>query len=125
MALCWTLSRRSLPYLNVGAQNWTQYSICGLSRAQQRGRINSLDVLDTLFLIHPRISLPSCPQGHTASSWQKGGSCLKRLVRAIYKRNNCVNFPFPPFPTPLSPLFVSLHPHTVSLSFSPLSGVRQ
>jgi len=43
--------------LNWGAQNWTQYSRWGLTRAEQRGRRTSLDLLATLLLMHPRIPL--------------------------------------------------------------------
>jgi len=39
------------------AQNWAQHSSCGLSKAEQRGRITSLDLLAVLFLAYPRISL--------------------------------------------------------------------
>ena len=34
VSLCRTLSRRSLSFLNWGAQNWAQYSRCALSRAE-------------------------------------------------------------------------------------------
>ena len=35
VGLCWTLSRSSLSALNWGAQNWAQYSRCGLTREMQ------------------------------------------------------------------------------------------
>jgi len=53
VAHSWTPSGRSLTFLNWGAQNDTLYSRCGLSRAEKRGRITSLDLLVTLFLMHP------------------------------------------------------------------------
>ena len=43
--------------VNWGAQTWTQHSRCGLSIAEQRGRITSLDLLATLFAMYPRIRL--------------------------------------------------------------------
>jgi len=42
-----------LSFLNWGAQNGTQYSKCGLTRAEQRRKITSLDLLAMHFLIHP------------------------------------------------------------------------
>jgi len=36
VALCWTLCRRLMSFLNWEAQNWTQYSRCG-SPGQSRG----------------------------------------------------------------------------------------
>ena len=35
----------------LGLQSWMQDSRWGLTRAEQRGRINSLDLLDTLLLM--------------------------------------------------------------------------
>jgi len=52
VALHWTLCRSSLSFVNWGAQNWTQNSSYGLSRTKQRGRITSLRLLATLFLMH-------------------------------------------------------------------------
>ncbi|KAK4812332.1 hypothetical protein QYF61_017109 [Mycteria americana] len=40
-----------------GLQSWTQYSRWGLTRAEQRGRITSLDLLATLLFMQPRIWL--------------------------------------------------------------------
>lgn len=41
-------------YINVcpalGSQNWTQYSICSLSNAEQRGRIASLELIAMLLV---------------------------------------------------------------------------
>ena len=37
--------------LVLGLQNWTQHSRWGLMRAEQRGRITSLDLLVTLLLM--------------------------------------------------------------------------
>jgi len=39
MALSWTLSSSSLSFMNSEAQNWTQCSRCGLTRAEQRVRL--------------------------------------------------------------------------------------
>ena len=41
-----------------GLQSWTQDSTWGLTSAEQRGRITSLDLLAMLLLIQPRIQLP-------------------------------------------------------------------
>ncbi|XP_068782109.1 uncharacterized protein [Struthio camelus] len=54
VALRWTLSSRAMSLLHWGAQHWTQDSRCGLIRAEERGRITSLDLLATLCLMHPR-----------------------------------------------------------------------
>lgn len=37
-ALFWTCSSTSLSFLNWGAQSWTQYSWCGLTSAEYRGK---------------------------------------------------------------------------------------
>lgn len=55
VALCWTLSRSSLFFLNWGTQNWAKHSRCDLSKAEQKKRIASLNLLSTPFLVHPRI----------------------------------------------------------------------
>ena len=47
----------SMSLLYWGAQNWTQYSRCGLSTAVQRWRITSLDLLVMFYLMNPRIPL--------------------------------------------------------------------
>ena len=54
VALCWTLSSTSMSSLCRGAQNWTQYSRGGLTSAEWRGRLTSLDLLATLLLMQPR-----------------------------------------------------------------------
>lgn len=54
MALHWTLSTSSLSLLCWGAQDSTQRSRCLLTRAEQRGRTTSLDLLGTLFPRHPK-----------------------------------------------------------------------
>ena len=41
-------------FFNWGAQNWTQYSRCGLTRVEYRGRITCLSLLAMLFLMHPQ-----------------------------------------------------------------------
>ena len=43
----------SLLYWEV--QNWTQYSSCGLTSAEQRGKISSIDLLPVLCLMQLRI----------------------------------------------------------------------
>jgi len=43
--------------LNWGAQNWSHYSRCGLTRAEFMGRITTLYFLAMLFLMHLRIQL--------------------------------------------------------------------
>ena len=45
-----------MSFLCWGLQSWTQYSRWGLTRAEQRGRITSLDLLATL-LMQPRTRL--------------------------------------------------------------------
>ncbi|PKU38778.1 rna-directed dna polymerase from mobile element jockey-like [Limosa lapponica baueri] len=57
----WTIC---LSFLNWGAQNWTHYSRCGLTRAEWRGRITSLDLL-----AH---SLPDAPQDAIGLPGRKG-----------------------------------------------------
>ncbi|NXA57058.1 GOGB1 protein, partial [Nothocercus julius] len=57
VALRWTLSSSSTSLLYWVAQHWTQFSSGGLSRAEHRGRIPSLDLLQTLFLMCPRTPL--------------------------------------------------------------------
>ena len=57
VALCCTLSRRSLSSLNWGAQNWTQCSRCGLTQAEHTGRITFLTLLAMLCAMHPRVPL--------------------------------------------------------------------
>ena len=53
--LLWTRSNRSMSFLCWGLQSWTQDS--GITRAEQRGRITSLDLLATLLLMELRIQL--------------------------------------------------------------------
>jgi len=50
--LCWTLSREFLSFLSWGVQNWTQYSRCSFTRAEQSGNVTSLDLLIMLFFVH-------------------------------------------------------------------------
>lgn len=57
MALHWTPSSNSIPLLYWGPQNWTHLSKCGLTSAEQRRRMASLDLLAILCLMHPRIPL--------------------------------------------------------------------
>ena len=48
------------------AQNWTQHLRCGLTSAKHRGRMTSLLLLATFFLIQARGHWPPWPPGHTA-----------------------------------------------------------
>jgi len=57
MALLWTRSNRSMSFLCWGLQRQTQESRWGLTTVEKRGRIPSLDLLATLFLMQPRIQL--------------------------------------------------------------------
>ena len=57
MALCWRLYGISLSFLYWGGQKYPQHSRCGLTSAEQRGRITSLDLMATLPLMQPRIPL--------------------------------------------------------------------
>jgi len=41
----------SMSHLHWGAQNWTQHSRCGLTSAEQQGRITSLDLLAVFSLM--------------------------------------------------------------------------
>jgi len=41
----------------LGAQNWTQYCRWGPTRAEQRGRITSLNLLVVILLMQPRVQL--------------------------------------------------------------------
>ena len=66
VALCWTLSSIHMFLFYWGLPNRTQCSRCGLTRAEKRGRITSLDLSATLFRMH---HWPSWPQGHIADSW--------------------------------------------------------
>jgi len=50
-------------------KGWTQDSKCGLTRAEQMGRITSLALLATLFQCIPRNGWPSWPQGYSTGSW--------------------------------------------------------
>jgi len=57
VALLWTRSNRSVSFFYWVPQSWTPYSRWGLTRAEQRNRIPSLDLLATLLLMQPRIWL--------------------------------------------------------------------
>jgi len=57
VVLCWALSGDLLSFLNWEAHNMTQDSKCGLMKLEQSGRITSLDLPATLFLMHPRVPL--------------------------------------------------------------------
>ncbi|KAK4818263.1 hypothetical protein QYF61_009968 [Mycteria americana] len=56
-SLVQTGKNMSISLLYWGAQSWTQCSRCGLTSAEKRGRINSLNLLETLFLTQLRIPL--------------------------------------------------------------------
>lgn len=53
----WACSRSPMSLWHWGALNWAQHSRYDLARAEQRGRITSLDLLPMLFLMHPRVLL--------------------------------------------------------------------
>jgi len=56
VVLLWTRSNSSTFFLCC-LQSWTQDSRWGLTRAEQRGRITSVDLLATLLLMQPTIRL--------------------------------------------------------------------
>lgn len=56
MALRWTLSGMSTSLLNLGVQDWIQYSKCGPTAAEQsreEGSLTPLDLLAVLDLMQP------------------------------------------------------------------------
>jgi len=53
----WTHSRASMYFLQWGAQKWTQYRRCSLTRTEYRGMITSLILMAMLFLIKARMPL--------------------------------------------------------------------
>ena len=55
--LSWTPSSISTSFSHWGAQNWAQWSRCGLTSAEQRVRILSLDLLAILCPMQPMLSL--------------------------------------------------------------------
>ena len=57
------LSSMSMPPLYLGGQKWIQLSRYGLTSAEQRGRITSLNTMATLQLMQPRIPLTSFATG--------------------------------------------------------------
>ena len=69
MALHWTVSSMFMSLLYRGAQNWAQYSKCGLTSAEQRGRITTLHLLAVLCVMQPRI--PFAFFAARAHSWLK------------------------------------------------------
>lgn len=40
-----------MSFLYWEGQNWTQHFRCGLTKVEERGKINSLNMLNTLFLV--------------------------------------------------------------------------
>jgi len=50
--------------LHWGAQNWTPHSRCGLTSAEQRGRISSLNLLATILLMQLRIPFRLIRRAH-------------------------------------------------------------
>lgn len=52
MALCWTLPSMFMFLFHLRPQTWTQHSRCGLTSAEKRGRIISLNML-----AQPRVPL--------------------------------------------------------------------
>lgn len=57
MALSRTLSRSSTSLLYWGAHSWKQYSRCGITSAEQRWRITSINFLAILCIVQPRLLL--------------------------------------------------------------------
>ena len=57
VALCSTLSRPSLSFFNRGAQNWTQYSKCGQTRARVEAENHLTYLLVVFFVMHSWIPL--------------------------------------------------------------------
>ena len=57
VALLRPRSNRSMSFLCWGLQSWMQDSRWGLTRAEQRGRIPSLDLLVMLLLMQPSVQL--------------------------------------------------------------------
>jgi len=55
--LLWPHSNRSISFVCWGLQSWTQGSWWALTRAEQRGRVPSLDLLATMLLMQPRVWL--------------------------------------------------------------------
>ena len=74
VGLLWTLSSMPTPHLYRGAQNWTQYSKCGFTSAEYRGRITSLDLLQYFAKCSPRYHQPSLIQPGSFSTWCPLGS---------------------------------------------------
>lgn len=56
--LSWFQEDTSISPLCWRAQNWTQYSRCGLTSAEERGRITSLSLLITLWMQPGRLLAP-------------------------------------------------------------------
>lgn len=56
----WTLSHksRSLLYWRAEGQNWTQYTNCGITNAEKKGRITFLNLVTALCLMHLKVMLP-------------------------------------------------------------------
>lgn len=65
----------SMPDFYEGAQNQTHKSKCGFTRAEEREIIASLNLLVTLFLMHPRklscglLSLEDMHKQEVSSIW--------------------------------------------------------
>ena len=73
MAAHWTLSSSSISVFYWRAQNWPQYSRCGLTNAEQRGRITSLGLLgNTLLNVAQNTSSFPCGKGTLLAHVQPG-----------------------------------------------------
>jgi len=60
--------------LAVLAQNWTQHSICDLTGAAQKGRITSVNPLQTLPSMSHRVLLALFVRVSSCSAWCPPGS---------------------------------------------------
>ena len=94
VALHWTLSSLSLSLLSWGAQHRTQPSRGGLTSAEQRGRISSLDLLATLLLVQPRTPLAFFAA--SASTWCPPGPSLQSCFPAAHPQLVLVPGAVPP-----------------------------
>lgn len=57
VAIYWTLSSMSVSLFYQGVQNWTQNSMCDLTRAEERAKITYFNLLAMLLQMQPRMSL--------------------------------------------------------------------
>lgn len=103
MALLWICSSSSMSF-DWGHQTWMLYWRWGLTRAELKRRISSLELLVTLLLIQPRIPL---------AFWAVSAHCCFCLV-----------FHQPSSPAPSASLQGSIH-FLLSLDFMPKTATTQ